>query len=357
MDPPTILPVLRLFEMLDFLFNPDPSASGLNLDSGLGSQTQFLHGSTNYSTSAPDWHKTDDPWGAYLNSDAGKHVNQGGTQWVDISKGNWQDYNVHGVSTSAASGSQSLNQTPGWGTGSGNSFGDGGAWDSGVGNNTSDQQIYPYNATNHGAQTTGLYGSTNYSTNAPDWHKTDDPWGAYLNSAAGKHVNQGGTQWVDVSKGNWADYNAHGVSTAAAPHAATSLNQTYGWGTESGSSYGDGGGWDSGVGNNTTDQQNYPYNAVAERQLAAPVAAAAAADAASKPAPVSRPSLGHYYVCGTAMLLGALAATQEELGALGQDKKQGWGERFRAHAEAHAAAVSPVGHLVLSRHVFGEEAA
>ncbi len=27
-------------------------------------------------------HKTDDPWGAYLNSDAGKHVDQGGTQVI-----------------------------------------------------------------------------------------------------------------------------------------------------------------------------------------------------------------------------------------------------------------------------------
>ncbi len=122
-------------------------------------------------------------------------------------------------------------------------------------------------------------------------------------------------QWVDVSKGNWADYNAHGVSSAAANGAApaAALNQTYGWGTESGSQHGDGGGWNSGVGNNSSDEQNYPYNAVAEKQqqLAAPAAAAAAAaaahDADAKP---SRPSLGHYYVCGTAMLLGALSATQ-----------------------------------------------
>lgn len=119
-----------------------------------------------------------------------------------------------------------------------------------------------------------------------------------------------------MSKGNWPDYNAHGVSTAASHGAQTGLNQTYGWGTESGSQFGDGGGYDSGVGNNSSDQDNYPYNAIAvpaaaagkQQQLAA--VPLAAADAAQKPAGASRASLGHYYVCGTAMLLGALAATQ-----------------------------------------------
>ena len=34
-----------------------------------------------------------------------------------------------------------------------------------------------------------------------------------------------------------------------------------------------------------------------------------------------------------------------------------WGASFRSHAEAHAAAVSPVSGYVLSRPVFGDEAA
>ena len=67
---------------------------------------------------------------------------------------------------------------------------------------------------------------------------------------------------MDTSSGNWPDYNAHGVSTAASHGAQTGLNQTYGWGTESGSQYGDGGGWNSGVGNNSSDEQNYPYKGV-----------------------------------------------------------------------------------------------
>ena len=89
---------------------------------------------------------------------------------MDVSKGNWPDYNAHGVSTAVGQSTQTgLNQTYGWGTESGSQFGDGGGWNSGVGNNTSDDQNYPYNATNHGAQTTGLHGSTQYSTSAPDW--------------------------------------------------------------------------------------------------------------------------------------------------------------------------------------------
>ena len=122
---------------------------------------------------------------------------------------------------------------------------------------------------------------------------------------------------MDTSSGNWPDYNAHGVSTAASHGAQTGLNQTYGWGTESGSQYCDGGGWNSGVGNNSSDEQNYPYNAVADadaagkqQQLAAPVAVAAAAAPSTDGAKAARPSLGHLYVCGTAMVLGALAATQ-----------------------------------------------
>ncbi|EKX51717.1 hypothetical protein GUITHDRAFT_102322 [Guillardia theta CCMP2712] len=39
------------------------------------------------------------------------------------------------------------------------------------------------------------------------------------------------------------------------------LNQTYPWGTDSGDAFGDGEGFDGdGVGNNVSDQENYPYN-------------------------------------------------------------------------------------------------
>ncbi|EKX35543.1 hypothetical protein GUITHDRAFT_118252 [Guillardia theta CCMP2712] len=44
------------------------------------------------------------------------------------------------------------------------------------------------------------------------------------------------------------------------------LNQTYGWGTESGDSFGDGLSYDSGVGNNAGDAELSPYNVVRPRR-------------------------------------------------------------------------------------------
>lgn len=45
-----------------------------------------------------------------------------------------------------ATGSVKLTQTGGWGTGDGNSFGDGGAFDGdGVGMNLTDEDNFPYN--------------------------------------------------------------------------------------------------------------------------------------------------------------------------------------------------------------------
>eukprot|EP00286_Rhodomonas_abbreviata_P026107 CAMPEP_0181295152 /NCGR_PEP_ID=MMETSP1101-20121128/3989_1 /TAXON_ID=46948 /ORGANISM="Rhodomonas abbreviata, Strain Caron Lab Isolate" /LENGTH=69 /DNA_ID=CAMNT_0023399873 /DNA_START=140 /DNA_END=349 /DNA_ORIENTATION=+ len=46
-----------------------------------------------------------------------------------------------------------------------------------------------------------------------------------------------------------------------------SLNQTYGWGTESGDAFGSGTGYDSGVGTNASDDELYPYNARAPRVI------------------------------------------------------------------------------------------
>ncbi|EKX39283.1 hypothetical protein GUITHDRAFT_165022 [Guillardia theta CCMP2712] len=50
-----------------------------------------------------------------------------------------------------------------------------------------------------------------------------------------------------------------------AVHETTSLNQTYGWGCESGDAYGSGTSFDSGVGTNQSDADIYPYNAVADK--------------------------------------------------------------------------------------------
>ena len=48
---------------------------------------------------------------------------------------------------------------------------------------------------------------------------------------------------------------------------------------------------------------------------------------------------------------------RQEVGAeLASGGAPDWGASFRAHAEAHAAAVSPVSGFVLARHVFGDEA-
>jgi hypothetical protein len=55
----TALSNRRLFadstEMFDFLFSADPTGSGLIAPTSDPWNTQFLHGSTNYSTNAPDW--------------------------------------------------------------------------------------------------------------------------------------------------------------------------------------------------------------------------------------------------------------------------------------------------------------
>eukprot|EP00960_Hanusia_phi_P058818 763993-Hanusia_phi.AAC.1 len=61
------------------------------------------------------------------------------------------------------------------------------------------------------------------------------------------------------------DTTAPGYTAADAVHQTSSLNQTYGWGCESGDSYGSGTSFDSGVGTNQSDQDIYPYNAVAEK--------------------------------------------------------------------------------------------
>jgi hypothetical protein len=48
----------------------------------------------------------------------------------------------------------------------------------------------------------------------------------------------------------------------AVAHKATGLNQTPGWGTESGDAYGSGTGYDSGVGTNQSSTELDPYSAV-----------------------------------------------------------------------------------------------
>lgn len=65
------------------------------------------------------------------------------------------------------------------------------------------------------------------------------------------------------------------------PYSATNshsqaLNQTYGWGCESGDQYGDGMSFDSGVGTNQSDADLYPYNAVASKTVGGTMKAAAA---------------------------------------------------------------------------------
>lgn len=85
-------------------------------------------------------------------------------------------------------------------------------------------------------------------------------------------------------------------------------------------------------------------------QLAAPVVAAASGAAEVK---TVRPGIGHVYNLGPAMLLGALSATAEAGGRLlsGRDDAD-WMARFRSETDAAAGAVTPLGQMILRRHVF-----
>uniref|UniRef100_A0A7S1H7V1 Uncharacterized protein n=1 Tax=Hemiselmis andersenii TaxID=464988 RepID=A0A7S1H7V1_HEMAN len=174
-------------------------------------------------------------------------------------------------------------------------------------------------------------------------------------------------------------------------HPFSSLNLTYGWGCESGDSFGDGtfdGGastntpddvypWNvySAVGSHTAalnqsatvpggtattgttvpyhgwdstwnqcDQDIYPYNARAE-ELAAP---AVPVDSQKS----TRASPGHLIMAAHACTFGAVAATVAVLKGE-QEEGMGWADTFRLEASKAAAAVSPVGGYVVAQHVCG----
>ena len=93
-------------------------------------------------------------------------------------------------------------------------------------------------------------------------------------------------------------------------------------------------------------------------QLAAPLAAPAATGA--EQVKTVRPGIGHVYNLGPAMILGAFAATAEAGGRLLSGRAtpdDGWMAHFRSETDAAAGAVTPLGQLILRRHVFagGEE--
>lgn len=175
------------------------------------------------------------------------------------------------------------------------------------------------------------------------------------------------------------------------------LNQTYGWGTESGDSYGSGTGYDSGVGTNQSSQELDPYSAVSTKTAGlaqgthvvpppssgpgygytpydsswnisdndvypynanTPHAPALALAAPVPPvAAGARPSPAHLVMAFHACLFGAVAATLdlggralkgEDVGADG-----GWIGKWRSESEDAAAAVSPVSGYVVSKQIMG----
>jgi len=168
-------------------------------------------------------------------------------------------------------------------------------------------------------------------------------------------------QWVDTSAGDWQNYNVHGVSTAN--HEGSSQLSFIGsvgvgggqgnsdciynscddhsqFGVSGAGPYGPGNGGDIGNLWNPATQHGASHGLVA-KELAVPAASAVTSDA--KPA-IARPSLGHYYLCGPALIIGAFNATAE----LGTGKDiSSWAERVRHHATAAAGAVSPLGEHIL----------
>ena len=73
------------------------------------------------------------------------------------------------------------------------------------------------------------------------------------------------------------------------------------------------------------------------------------------PAKVSRPSPGHFVLCGHAALLGAATATAALLqDPQGEDVLGRWARSFRTATADAAAAVTPVGAYVLREHVLGK---
>jgi hypothetical protein len=85
-------------------------------------------------------------------------------------------------------------------------------------------------------------------------------------------------------------------------------------------------------------------------QLAAPVAAPVSGAEQVK---TVRPGIGHVYNLGPAMLLGALSATAEAGGRLLSGRADDdWMAHFRSETDAAAGAVTPLGQLILRRHVF-----
>ena len=69
-------------------------------------------------------------------------------------------------------------------------------------------------------------------------------------------------------------------------------------------------------------------------------------------APPSKPNPGHLFLCGHAVLLGAMTATGDVLS--GKAGIEEWSAAFRSESSAAAAAVTPVGGFVLRQHVFAK---
>jgi len=73
-----------------------------------------------------------------------------------------------------------------------------------------------------------------------------------------------------------------------------------------------------------------------------------------------RPGVSHVYNLGPAMILGALTATAEAGGRLlsgDNAPSEDWLSRFRSSTDEAAGAVTPLGQLILRRHVFAADAA
>jgi len=185
-----------------------------------------------------------------------------------------------------------LNQTPGWGTESGDAWGDGMSYDSGVGTNQSSTDLDPYSAV--GTKATGLnqtqQGSVTTLPPTPPYVPGDSTW-------------------------------------------------------------------------NISDQDIYPYNANTPHSsstvmaLAAPPATNVGELNAHTKADVCRPSPGHLIMAAHACALAAVSATLDMGGKAlrGEDvsSRGGWVGKWMADSREAAAAASPVAGHVVSERILG----
>mmetsp|Transcript_689 Transcript_689/g.1809 ORF Transcript_689/g.1809 Transcript_689/m.1809 type:complete len:321 (-) Transcript_689:142-1104(-) len=256
----------------------------------------------------------------------------------------------------------SLNQTYGWGCESGDAYGSGTSFDSGVGTNQSDADIYPYNAV---ADKTSMLSSSytdsagNVYTGNNGFTVTDsytcgsgDCGGFSISDVYGNTASSSAVQQLhEVTNNNTSMLSSSYTDSAGNVYTGNNgftVTDSYTCGS------GDCGGFSvSDVYGNTASssavQQLHEVNAP-QTQLAAPIAVSGVEVPKPQAKPV-RPSPGHLLFCGHALAFGAVSATMQLING----EKKDWRATFESESSKAANAITPVGGYVLQTHVFGKE--